>query len=106
MEAARLLCFIIRCLQMSYLCLYLHFTRSCGQTPLDIRSDHPDLHAGLLPAAHAGHQHPLPAYWLAAAPGEGFEQDGQQLQLWPRKSLHVPQAEAEQTQRASYQNAV
>ncbi|KAM8727756.1 neuromedin-U receptor 1-like isoform 2-T2 [Acanthopagrus schlegelii] len=78
----------------------------CGQAHLDIQPDHPDFHSGLLPVPHADHQHPLPAHWLAAAPGEADDRSGRQVWLWSGKPHQDPQAEAEQTQCASHQNAV
>lgn len=74
---------------------------------MDIRPDHSGLHAGLLPAAHADHQRPLPAHRPAVAPGEDADQGTQQQeQLRTREPLHIQQAEVEQAERASHQNVV
>lgn len=52
---------------------------SCGSAHLDVQPDHPDFHARLLPAAHAGDQRSSPAHRLASAQGEDDDRGGQQV---------------------------
>lgn len=78
----------------------------CSEADLDIQPDHPDLHSGLLRASHADNQHPLPAHRHPVAQGEESDHSEHQERFRIRRTVYVPQAQAEQTEPANHQNAV